>query len=60
VRGSFPGVVVVRGVQGWAAHGEQEGAGVEEGGGGGVRVPVCARQRENERNGMGLNQRSSR
>jgi hypothetical protein len=51
---------VVRGGPGWAAHGEQEGAGVEGGGGGGVRVSVCAWQRENERNGKGLNQRSSR
>jgi hypothetical protein len=41
---------VVRGVRKWAAHGEQEGAGVEGGGGGGVRVYVCAQQRENERN----------
>jgi hypothetical protein len=30
------GVVMVRGELGWAAHGEQEVAGVEEGGGGGV------------------------
>jgi hypothetical protein len=51
---------VVRGGLGWAAHGEPEGAGVEEVGGGGVRVPVFARQRENERNGKGLNQRISR
>jgi hypothetical protein len=51
---------VVWGVREWAAHGEQEGTGVEGGDGGGVRVSVCARQRENERNGKGLNQRSSR
>jgi hypothetical protein len=37
---------VVRGRLGWAAHGEQEGAGVKGGGGGGVRCSVCARQRK--------------
>jgi hypothetical protein len=37
---------VVWGELGWAAHSEQEGAGVEGGGGGGVRCSVCARQRE--------------
>jgi hypothetical protein len=41
---------VVRRGLGWAAHGEQEGAGVEGGGGGGVRASVCARQRKT--NGM--------
>jgi hypothetical protein len=42
-----------------AAHGEQGVAGVEEGGGGGARCSGCARQREKERNGKGLNRRSS-
>jgi hypothetical protein len=37
---------VVRDGLGWAAHGDQEGAEVEGGGGGGVRGSVCARQRE--------------
>jgi hypothetical protein len=43
-----------------AAHGEQGVAGVEERGGGGARCSGCARQREKERNGKGLNRRSSR
>jgi hypothetical protein len=43
--------VVVRGGLGWAAHHEQEGAGVEGGGGGGVWCSVCARQRKTR--GMG-------
>jgi hypothetical protein len=43
-----------------AAHGEQGVAGVEEGRGGGARCSGCARQREKERNGKGLNRRSSR
>jgi hypothetical protein len=34
---------VVRGGLGWAAHGAQEVAGVEEGGGGGVWGSGCAR-----------------
>jgi hypothetical protein len=42
---------VVRGGLGWAAHSEQEGAGVEGGGGGGARCSGCARQKEKERNG---------
>jgi hypothetical protein len=37
---------VVRGGLGWAAHGEQEVARAEEGGGGGVRGSGCARQRK--------------
>jgi hypothetical protein len=41
------------------AHGEQGVAGVEEGGSGGARCLGCARQREKERNGKGLNRRSS-
>jgi hypothetical protein len=35
---------VVRGGLEWAAHGEQEVAGVEEGGGSGVRNSRCSRQ----------------
>jgi hypothetical protein len=42
---------VVPGGLGWAAHGEQEGAGVEGGGGGGVRGSGCAWQRKTS--GMG-------
>jgi hypothetical protein len=42
-----------------AAHGEQGAAGVEEGRGDGARCSGCARQREKERNGKGLNRRSS-
>jgi hypothetical protein len=38
--------VVVQGGLGWAAHGEQEGVGVEGGGGGGVQCSVCARVEE--------------
>jgi hypothetical protein len=45
---------VVRDGLGWAAHGEQEGAGVEGGGGGGVRGSVCARQREKRAEWKGL------
>jgi hypothetical protein len=35
---------VVRGGLEWAAHGEQEVAGAEEGGGSGVRNSGCSRQ----------------
>jgi hypothetical protein len=45
---------VVRSGLEWAAHGEQEGAGVEGGGGGGVRGSVCARQREKRAEWKGL------
>jgi hypothetical protein len=45
---------VVRDRLGWAAHGEQEGAGVEGGDGGGVRGSVCARQREKRAEWKGL------
>jgi hypothetical protein len=43
---------VVRGGLGWVAHGEQEVARVEEGGGGGVRGSGCARQRKGREMGL--------
>jgi hypothetical protein len=43
---------VVRSGLGWAAHDEQQVAGVEEGGGGGVRGSGCARQREGREMGF--------
>jgi hypothetical protein len=43
--------VVHRGLR-WAAHGEQEVTGVEEGGGGCVRGSGCARQRKGREMGL--------
>jgi hypothetical protein len=43
---------VVWGGLGWAAHGEQEVAGVEKGGGGGVRGSGCARQQKGREMGL--------
>jgi hypothetical protein len=43
---------VVRGGLEWAAHGEQEVAGVEEGGGSGVRDSGCSRQRRGREMGL--------
>jgi hypothetical protein len=45
---------VVRGGLGWAAHSEQEVAGVEEGGDGGVRGSGCARQWKGREMGLVL------
>jgi hypothetical protein len=43
---------VVRGGLEWAAHGEQEVAGVEEGGSSGVRNSGCSRQRRGREMGL--------
>jgi hypothetical protein len=43
---------VVRGGLEWAAHGEQEVVGVEEGGGNGVRDSGCSRQRRGREMGL--------
>jgi hypothetical protein len=42
----------VRGGLEWAAHGEQEVTGVEEGGGSGVRESGCPRQRRGREMGL--------